>query len=177
MKPEVDPTTVLFNAYEDLHRFYDNSDGTITIDCLVKNVESCFNNCIAQLEEKYAGTIQELKAKRPKSGIIIKPGVSKNIGETQALIREINYKRIGAIYNPTLSVKKNWQVINTQFPIHISTLYKYCNTMGIKFKLNDDDIMEIIDFSKSANFNYKNIKNKGIKISKKRLLRIYNEKR
>ena len=123
------------------------------------------------------GTIQELKAKRPKSGIIIKPGVSKNIGETQALIREINYKRIGAIYNPTLSVKKNWQVINTQFPIHISTLYKYCNTMGIKFKLNDDDIMEIIDFNKSANFNYKNIKNKGIKISKKRLLRIYNKKR
>ena len=49
--------------------------------------------------------------------------------------------------------------------------------MGIKFKLNDDDIMEIIDFNKSANFNYKNIKNKGIKISKKRLLRIYNKKR
>ena len=75
-----------------IHRFYDNSDGTITIDCLVKRRLSCFNNCIEQLEEKYAGTIQELKAKRPKSGIIIKPGVSKNIGETQALIREINYK-------------------------------------------------------------------------------------
>ena len=177
MKPDVNPTELLFNAYEDLHRFYDNSDGTITIDCLVKNVESCFNNCIEQLEEKYAGTIQELKAKRPKSGIIIKPGVSKNIGETQALIREINYKRISTIYNPALSVKENWEVINSQFPIHISSLYKYCDARGIKFKLNDDDIMEIIDFNKSANSNYKNIKNKGIKISKKRLLRIYNKNR
>ena len=40
MKPDIDPDTLLFNMYVDLHRFIDNSDGIITIETMKRRVKS-----------------------------------------------------------------------------------------------------------------------------------------
>ena len=42
-------------------------------------------------------------------------------------------------------------------------------------KLTDSEIVKLIDFNQSANYNYKKIKDAGHKIDRNRLLRIYKE--
>lgn len=76
MNPGIDIDTVVFCAYEDIHRFCDNSDGAFDVDYLERNAIEAFALTLNEIEEKYSENIAYLRNKRPKSGIILKSDVA-----------------------------------------------------------------------------------------------------
>ena len=62
------------------------------------------------------------------------------------------------------------------YQISRASLYRFCSEKGIQVdqaKLTDDELADTIDYSKSANENYRLLRESGIKVKRARLLRIY----
>jgi len=175
--PSVDADTLLFNAYEDVHRFFE-IDKDLTIDCLARNVENAMSMTIEQIQEKYSDNIAYLKSKAPKSGIIIRRGISDKLAYRNEALKLIRWNLIADYYDTSLGVKENLAIINENlFPISERTLYRYIeeNHITIPSKsLTDEDILGMLDLSVSAYRNYLTLKDSGIKVSKDRIYRIYN---
>ena len=178
MNPAVDADTLLFNAYEDVHRFFE-VDKDLTIDCLVRNVENAMNLSIDDIKANYSENIEYLKSRKPKSGVIIKVGVSKNIADRNKVLKEIRWSLIADYYDTNLSVKEN--LINIKenlFEVSERTLYNFIKENGIKTdsnKVNDDELRCMLDSNLSVRENMSILKDKGIKVGNKRVMRILND--
>lgn len=173
MMPSVDADTLLFNAYEDLHRFCDNDPKTvgnvITIDELVKNVRSAMNKDIGEIEDELSDIIEYLKSKRPKFGRIYKFNGELGLGARNSLFKVVNWAMIAENYDCSLSIKENLKVLLEQ-NIRSSerTLYRFCKEYGIDPKGTNDDMkmmMEHYDHSLSLRMNHKRMQEMGYKIS------------
>ncbi len=177
IKPSVDADTLLFNAYEDVHRFFE-IDKDLTIDCLVRNVENAMNLSIEDIIYKYSNDINYLKSRKPKSGIIIKSGVSRNIADRNKVLKNIRWNLIEDYYDSTLTVKQNLILIKENlFEISERTLYNFINEKGIKSdssKVTDDELMNILDINLSIRENMRILKDNGIKVGNKRVSKILN---
>ena len=66
MRPDVDPDTLLFNLYVDCVRFFDNSDGVITLDTLKRKVVNAMKMTNEQLLAYCNWEIQYWQENRPK---------------------------------------------------------------------------------------------------------------
>ena len=62
-RPDVSPDELLFNLYVDRERFFDNSDGAITLDCLKRKVEIAFSKTLEELREEFKGVIEKCPVK------------------------------------------------------------------------------------------------------------------
>ena len=176
MFPEIDIDTLIFCAYEDVHLFFDNSDGVFNSDYYKRNAMDAFGYTLEELEEKCSKSLEILRAKRPKSGIILKSGVAYG-GSANAAIRDIKYDFLDQYYNRDLSVMENLTVLKSvlNFPISERTLYRYCHERGITLgRLSDEDIMANLDVSLSVRDNRKLLTGMGIKVGKDRISQLLN---
>lgn len=175
MNPSVDADTLLFNAYEDVERFFE-VDKDLTIDCLVRNVEVAMNMEMEDILRNYSETIKWLKTRKPKSGIILKGGVSFNVAERNRMLKNIRWTLIEDVYNPTLSVSENIDFINKNlFKVGKSTIYNFLKENGMKTdsgKVSDSELMNLLDKNLSVRENLKLVKEQGIKVGKDRISKV-----
>lgn len=131
---EVDADTLAFNAYEDIHRFFDNSDNLLNVDYIKRNVERCFELSLSEINEMYSNNIEYLKSLKPKNGKIFKFYTS-NISFKNSSIKDINKQEIMGYYNTDMTIKENIEYLN-KWGISVSekTLYTYLNEMGLSNK-------------------------------------------
>lgn len=169
MNPNADANTILFNAYEDIHKFFD-WDGLDLGEFLKRNIEYCFSKSIEEIENEFSDTLEYLRTtSKPKRGIIYK--------NRKAHTKETTYLILDTYYNTTLSVKENIEILyNYGYAFNKTTIYDYLNNRNIPIsnnKLNDDELMKIIDVSLTAKDNYLKLKELGFKIGNKRINKIY----
>lgn len=172
INPEVDADTLLFNAYEDLHRFFENDfekvGNVITIDELVKNVYWALDKSIEDIEDDFSENIEYLKSKAPKRIYKFKGIIT--VGERNSLIKKILWSQIGELYDISLSPKDNLDNLK-KYDINVSlrTIYRFCEENKINTKQSKQDldskILMIYDKSLSLRKNLDIIKSKGYKIS------------
>ena len=179
LNPEISLDSLMFCAYEDIHRFFDNSDNALGADYILRNATNCYKMELTEIESKYSDTIKELKDRfNPSSGVILKSG-SATGGLANTAIRDIKFSKIDEVYDTSLSVAENKANIEkVLFPISKSTLYEYCKDRKIDTslsKLTDEDIKELLDVDLSIRKNVTNLKDQGIKISKDRVSKLLNE--
>lgn len=176
MCPTIDIDNLIFCAYEDVHRYFDNSDGVFNSDYYKRNAMDAFAYTLDELEENCSKSLEILRAKRPKSGIILKSGTAYG-GFANAAIRDIKYDFLDLYYNRDLSVMDNLAVLQSMlnFPISERTLYRYCHERGITLgRLSDDDIMANLDVSLSIRKNKELLAGMGINVGEKRIIRLLN---
>ena len=176
MFPAIDIDNLIFCAYEDVHRYFDNSDGVFNSDYYKRNALDAFAYTLHELEENCSKSLEILRAKRPKSGIILKSGVAYG-GTANAVIRDIKYDLLDQYYNSELSVMENLAVLQSMlyFPISERTLYRYCHERGITLgRLSDDDIMANLDVSLSVRKNKELLAGMGINVGERRIIRLLN---
>ena len=125
MRPDVDANTLLFNLYIDRERFYDNSDGVITITHLMRKVLRVLEMSMEELLSYCSKAIAYWKDNRPT--IIFESGINYNKGVLQSLRKELNYREIDQLYDPSMSVKEN---VEAGLDVPLSTLYRYCEDRG-----------------------------------------------
>lgn len=126
MFPDITPDTLLYNLYIDTARFFDNSDGVITVDGLKRRAKKALTMTREELLEQCKYYIDYWKQNRPE--FIVRKGVRTTQGLTQYIKKRIHYKQIDAVYDPSKSVQEN---INDGIGIPESTLYRYCKERGI----------------------------------------------
>ena len=123
--PDVDANTLLFNLYVDRERFYDNSDGVLTITHLKRKVIKAMGMTLEELENYCSFAIAYWKVKRPT--IIFRPGVPLSLKLAKQILKEIRYREIDEQYDPNMSVREN---IEAGLTVSESTLYRYCHERG-----------------------------------------------
>ena len=154
--PEIDIDTLFYCMVIDWHRFIDNSVQPITIAELVRRTINAYKADIY----KDSKTINNAKAKAPKSGVILKRGTYKNVGDYMHQISLIKEQYGGkrcrmTIYNER---KKAGEVVARN---------------------NDKDYAEIydkIDVTLSRNANLKALKDMGYKIGKNKVSELLSKK-
>lgn len=122
MRPNVDANTLLFNLYVDRERFYDNSDGVISVTHLRRKVLTVLKMSIEELEIFCGKSIAYWKNNRPQ--IIFKRGTGIiSLRLAREIYTELRYREIDEQYDPTMSLKEN---IEAGLDVPASTLYRYC---------------------------------------------------
>ena len=168
MFPDITPNEVLYNAYEDLHRFVDNREDPITIECLVRNVINAFRLTIEEIEKRYSKVIAYLKSRAPKNRLIYDTRGCQNPAERNTRMKEIRWSLYDKEYNTELSLKENAEKLN----VNVKTLRTYCRDRGIEVnnKVTDEELMLLVDKELSIRKNITNLKEcYDISISKDRV--------
>ena len=173
MFPVIDIDTLIFCAYEDVHLFFDNSDGVFNSDYYKRNAMDAFGYTLEELEELYSGTLDWLRSKAPKSGIVLKSGVAYG-GGANATIRDIKYEQLDLYYDRSLSVMENLAMLQLAigFPISRRTLYRYCHDRDILVNVTDEEVLAMLDLSLSVRENNVALQDAGIRIGSKRVNRL-----
>lgn len=167
MRPESTPDEILFCSYVDLERFVDNTVDKITVEQLIDNVKSCFSMSVEEIKKKYGKSIDKMKAKAPKKGLIYKNKKS---------VHEGNMSLLDTLYDRNKTVLENLDIIKSNgFDFSLMTLYRYCKERGIsikKYSHSDEEILSMIDFSASIRKNQQTLKEQGIEVSRGKLFKI-----
>lgn len=121
MNPCIDADSLLFNLYVDAYRFFDNSDGVITVDCLMSKVIKAMSMTEEELKEYCSWEIDYWQKNRPK--FILNSGVNHSISEINSICKEVRYKELDLLYDPTISVQMNFA---KGLDVSQATLYRYC---------------------------------------------------
>lgn len=170
MYPTINRDEMVLGTIIDIMKFFDNEDGVLNTEFIRRNIEQCFNQDIDMLKEQYSGYVKWLQGFNPKRGLIYKDRTS--------YCKETTYKILDDIYNPELTVKENIEFIRQQFmyfSVSQSTISRYLKDRGIKpdiKKVSDIELWVMIDESKSVRENLTCIKEKGYKVSMKRIHKI-----
>lgn len=174
LNPKITPNEILINTIIDIFKFYDNSDGVLDSNFIIRNIKNAFEMTLEDIEVRFGGELRYLKeVSKKKRGIIYK--------DQKAHRQETTFRIVDKFYDTKKNINENLALINSNAPINISerTLYNYIKSRGIKTditKLTDNELISKMDWNKIAIENYRIIKDMGYKISKKRLYKIYNNK-
>lgn len=173
MNPNVSADTLLFNAYVDREKFFDNSDGVLSIDCLVKNVERAMSLSIEEIEEAYSENIKYLRSQAPKDRIIYKRELFEDKAELNKLRKEAHYYLIWELYDNKLTIKENLIILNSVLPFKVSekTLKRFSKEANKKSE-KEEEIIKLINPSLSSRENEKILREKGYNISYKKIQRL-----
>ena len=182
MYPDIDPDTLLFNLYVDREKFFDNSDGVLTIDVLKRKAKKAMEMSEDELEEYCSSFIEYWKVNRPK--FIFKNGMSRSLPEIKKLSRELLDYDLMERYDRQLSVKENFDNGVGQ-GCSLNSLYRFCSRHCIptnpnprknqrevdaerkrkeKEKKKDLFIM-LYDRSKSVRWNQENMSKRNLNLS------------
>ena len=167
MQPTIDADTLLFNAYEDRYRFFE-IDRDLDIDCLVRNVEAALELTIDEIERLYSENLEYLRGRKKAKSFIFKSGEYSSAADIKAARDSI----IAEHLNTKLSVKENLEELKKYINIEKSALYNYYKEHGIKLKLTDEELLELIDTTKSSRENEKAIREQGYRVDRNRLLKL-----
>lgn len=127
MYPDMTPDTAIFNLYIDFIRFFDNSDGVITMDTLKDKIIRAFESSYEDLIAYCADDIKHWQTHKPK--YIIKNTLIDNRAVVKGVEKIINYAYLDTVYVPSKSVQEN-----LASGIHVSsaTLYRYAKDRGLQ---------------------------------------------
>lgn len=173
MYPTINRDEMVFDAIIDIMKFFDNEDGALNSEFIKRNIECCFSQEVDMLKEQYSEYVKWLQTFNPKRGIIYK--------DRKSYCKETTYKILDDIYNPELTVKENMEFIRQQFlhfSVSQSTISRYLKDRGIRpdiKKVSDIELWMMLDENKSVRENLKNIKDKGYKVSMKRVHKILSQ--
>lgn len=171
-RPWITPDELLFQLYVDRERFFDNSDGKLTLDCLKRKVELAFSKTIDELREEFKSVIENCPSK-----FVINPKVILKQRAINKAKKDIHWKEIKDNYNLSVSVKENLENLKAKgIKVKKTTLYEFCKENGIETNPELENkrkkILEIYDSSLSQNENVKRLEEEGIKISRRMLMRL-----
>lgn len=180
MKPEITATELLLNAYEDLNKFFENDpskvSNVITPDELLKNTEWAMSKTIEEIEEDFSETLAILRSNAPKKGLIFKTSERHHRSLQSQALKEI----LESNWNSELSISENIDYISSNFaPVKKSFVYAWLKETGRKAdtsKLSDTEVLNLLDTSLSGMDNFRNLKSKGIKISRNRVAALLHQK-
>ena len=183
MYPDIDPDTLLFNLYVDRHRFFDNSDGVITLDTLKRKVTNAMEMTPEQLSAYCSWEIAKNKEERPR--FIVMPGIRTDRGMLSYIAKTIRWTEIDNEYDRSVSLQENMERLD----IPMSTLYRYCDERGIDTrpgapqtererrearriarKADIELFMETYDPNLSLRKNLENLEKAGLKMSLGRIV-------
>lgn len=168
INPEATPEVILFNAYVDLNRYFNNDDDVITINCLKANVLNAFKLSIEDIKKRYNAPIKYSSIHRPKFIVRNVAGETKKqtIAKTRKKLKD---EEIGEIYDSSLTIKENLDIFESMgIKIGKSRIYKWVKENGLELKKDTskkDSIIDYIDKSKSIRENIKILEEKGISVS------------
>lgn len=175
MYPTIDKSELIYNYIVDVIRFVDDPERDITGEVILKNVVSCLQQSVDDIENKYGKLIERYKTlTRPKRNLIFK--------DRSKHTRETTFKIIDEFYNESFTVGENHVMMEhlLPFPISLNYLTQYTRERKIKtdpHKLTDEELYDLIQPDLSIEKNLKLIKGKGFKCKKDRLSKIIKEKR
>lgn len=124
--PDVDPDTLIYNLYIDLWRFFDNSDGVITLDVLKRKVINAFKMGQDQLTDFCSYELDYWKEHKPK--FIINHKIKVDIPTLNSITKNVRYQEIYQAYDQSLSITEN---IENGLDVPLCTLYRFCKEYGI----------------------------------------------
>ena len=131
MFPEMSPDQALFNLYIDKHRFFDDSDGALTIETLARKVKHAFEKTPEQLRAYCNFEITYWHDHRQK--FIVKQGVKTTRGIISSINKHIKWSYLDEVYDRTISLKDNMDRGVDASP---TTLYRYCSERNINSNPN-----------------------------------------
>lgn len=124
---ETTPDELLYNLYIDRNKFFNNEDGAIDLDCLQRKVKNAYK---MDIEE-----IKTLGNNLYKPTFVISSTVEDKHKAVAAARTEITDNKIGELYDTSLSVKENQEVLNSYgVSVSLSRLYKWTSTNNINTK-------------------------------------------
>lgn len=125
IKEDITADELLYNLYIDRYKFFDNSDGVITLEVLQNKVKAAMRTDI--------NTIKEMAKETYKPSFIINPEVEdKHLAVAKARTA-ITDAKIGEMYDVSLSVKENHDILcGYGVNVSLSRLYKWCDDNHIE---------------------------------------------
>ena len=183
IKNDTSPEELLYNLYIDRERFFDNSDDTLTIDCLVSIVKKTMKKELdilqTEYEESREAVRKAMKDDYHEKKLVVNPKYygkyerSKMMADIRTGTKEWNYHLIDLYYNPDLTVQKNLEVLKKNgVEVCEKTLYNYCKDRGIETGV---DFKKLIDPNLSSRKNLELLKAQGYKIGKDKVQKILRE--
>lgn len=176
IEPNVTPDALYFNIFIDLHKHINNDEDVITCKQLVQIVESVFKKTPETIANDYADMIADLQKKNPKSGIILKRGTYSSTAEYNKNLSEVRKQQALVLYDPNLTLKENVEIMAANgVKISYRTLRNYLGENKHREAMNDE-IVVLIDISKSLTWNSNNLKSHGKSVNWNKLKRLYKQK-
>lgn len=176
IEPNVTPDALYFNIFIDLHKHINNDEDVITCKQLVQIVESAFKKTPETIANDYADMIADLQKKNPKSGIILKRGTYSSTAEYNKNLSEVRKQQALAFYDPSVTLKVNVEIMAANgFKISDRTLRNYLGENKHR-EAKNDEIVALIDISKSLTWNSNNLKSHGRAVNWNKLKRLYEQK-
>ena len=128
--PNVDPDTLLFNLYVDTHRFFDNSDGAITVGTLKRKAKNALKMSKDNLLNYCRYEIKYWKENRPL--YIINPIISDKRAQLSYIYKRLRWTEIENSYDYNKSASENLE----NMEVSRSTIYRFCKEKHIDPKPN-----------------------------------------
>lgn len=125
MKPTVTPSQLLYNAYIDRNKHFDNTDGVLTIKTLQDAVISAFKKDIKDLEKEFEEKLKVARKNNPNF-IVYSYSNIKNTAERKRMIKatrgkisrtgksKYDMEQLLSLYNPEISERANIEEMKKQ---------------------------------------------------------------
>ena len=126
MYPDIDADTLLFNLYVDLWRFFDNSDGVVSLDVLKRKVKNAMLMTCEQLMAYCQFEIEYWQKNRPK--FITNPKAFCSLSHINQISKKVRWDELDKCYDRTKSIKENHELMPN---VSLATLYRFCDERGI----------------------------------------------
>jgi hypothetical protein len=126
MYSDIDADSLLFNLYVDFCRFFDNSDGAITLDVLKRKVKNALLMTQEQLIAYCRFEIEYWQKNRPK--FITNPSAFCSLSHINQISKIVRWGELDSCYDRTKSIKENHELISD---VSLATLYRFCDERGI----------------------------------------------
>ena len=135
IKPDATPNQIAYCAIKDIYFFIDNGDNALDHDYIKRNVNSCFELSLIEIQQRYSRNIAYLKTKAPKRNLIYKYKAGMTQAQKAKVRKKINAERVFNAYDVSLSPEENCRELKSTLDISISpsTLYKYFSEYGFDY--------------------------------------------
>ena len=164
INPRISPSELLYNLIVDKERFFDNSDGVLTLEVLKKMVTDSFNYTIEGLKTTFKSQYEAAKNMYCKRRYLIHWSC-RSLIRADTLGKELNWRLLDEIYDRTLTVAENLQIFNDSdleegIAFSRNTLYRYCKGRGINTR-------EVVDARKAEEYElFKQLHKEGMSLRK-----------
>lgn len=173
VNPNTTADNLLYCAVEDIRRgYFDNSDGVITLEGLVRDVNRVMARSIEELQTEFEILIQNTqKYTQPKEGVIYKKGLP----DYNLARHKMHMIMIDRYYDWKKSVKENMVELNKVLPFSVGKdmLTAYRKEKGFEF---EEMLYDAIDVNKSVRENIVNLRDSGWSFDDKLIYKLHKEK-
>ncbi len=127
IKPQITIEELIYNLIYDRQYFFDNSDGVLSNQCLLRIA-------IDAMKAKYQMTLSK-KPKFRTDNVFCRENNIKPNALKMIVRKKLNFDEISKWYDTTKSIKENLQYAKgNNIKVSQATLYNFCNEYGISTK-------------------------------------------